>query len=137
MDYKLHKVGLKRGKSYLESPEQLVNKRATINPKNIKDNKCFQYTITLSLNSNKIKKKELKNIFQKTKREGIDFPSHQIDWKKFEKYNESIALNVLFTSQNSEEIKPVYKSEHKFKRENNVLLLMINDDDEKCYYFAV
>ena len=29
----------------------------------------------------------------------------------------------------------VYKSEHNFKRENNMLLLMINDDEK--YYFAV
>ena len=82
LDYHLHKVSLKRGGSDIKSPEWLVNKRATINPKNIKDNKCFQYAITLSLNSNKIKKKELENIFKKTNHEGIDFPSHQIDWKK-------------------------------------------------------
>ena len=30
----------------------------------------------------------------------------------------------------------VYKSEHNYKRENNVLLLVINDG-EKYYYFAV
>ena len=38
--------------------------------------------------------------------------------------------------KNSKEITLVYKSEHSFKRENNVLLLMINGD-EKYYYFAV
>ena len=54
----------------------------------------------------------------------------------FEQNNESIALNVLFASQNSEEITLVYKSENNYKRENNALLLMINDDDEK-YRFAV
>ena len=58
--------------------------------------------------------------------------------KNFEQNNESIALNVLFSSQNNEEITIVYKSEHNFKRENNVLFLMINDDDnEKHYSFAV
>ena len=52
--------------------------------------------------------------------------------------HDSIALNVLFSSQNSEKTMPVYKSEHNLKRENKVLLLMINDDDdEKYYYFAV
>ena len=53
-----------------------------------------------------------------------------------EQNNESIALNVLFASQNNEEITLVYKSEHNYNRENNALLLMINDD-EKYYYFAV
>ena len=48
----------------------------------------------------------------------------------------SIAINVLFASQNSEEITVVYKSEHKYKRENNLLLLITNDN-KKYYYFAV
>ena len=37
----------------MKSPEWIVNKRATINPKN-KDNKCFQYSITVALNHQKI-----------------------------------------------------------------------------------
>ena len=37
----IHETNLKRGKSYIKSPERILNKRATINPKN-KDNKCFQ-----------------------------------------------------------------------------------------------
>ena len=57
--------------------------------------------------------------------------------QNFEQNNESTALNVLFRSQNSEEITLVYKSEHNYNRENTAHLLMINDDDEKYYYFAV
>ena len=135
MDYKLHKVPLKRGGSYIKSPEWLVNKRATINPKNKKDDKRFQYALPLALDYNEIKKKELERIFKKIKYEDKDIPSHQRDWKIFEQNNQSIALNVLFASQNSEEITLVYKSEHNFKQENNVLLLMINDN-EKYYYFT-
>ena len=63
MDYKLHKVSLKIDGSYIKSPEWLINKRATINPKNEKDNKCFQYELTLALNYNETKKRELENIF--------------------------------------------------------------------------
>ena len=33
MDYKLHRVRLKRYGSYIKSPEWLANKKATINPK--------------------------------------------------------------------------------------------------------
>ena len=47
------------------------------------------------------------------------------------------ALNVLFTSQNAEEITLVYKSEQNVERENFVVLLMNNVDVEKYYYFAV
>ena len=40
LSYYIHKINLKRGKSYIKPPEWISNKRATINPKN-DDNKCF------------------------------------------------------------------------------------------------
>ena len=83
-------------------------------------------------------KKEFENIFKKIKHEDKDFSSHKRDWENFEQNNESIALNVLFSSKDSEEITLLYKSEYNLEQENKVLLLMINDDDdEKYYYFAV
>ena len=54
LSYHIHKTNLKRGKSYIKSPEWILNKRATINPKN-KDNKCFQYSITVALNHQTLK----------------------------------------------------------------------------------
>ena len=74
------------------------------------------------------KKKKLENILKKLKHEVTDFSSHQGDWENFKQKNESILLNILFASQDSEEITLVYKSEHNYKRENNALLLMINDN---------
>ena len=53
LSYHVHKTSLKRGKSYIKSPAWLINKRATINLKN-KDNKCFQYSITVALNHQNI-----------------------------------------------------------------------------------
>ena len=50
--HSLYKTRLRRGKSYIESPEWLKNKRATINPKN--DDNCFQYAITVALNHQNI-----------------------------------------------------------------------------------
>ena len=48
--YHLQKTRLKRiGSSYIDSPEWLKNKKATINPKN-NDNNCFQYALTAALN---------------------------------------------------------------------------------------
>ena len=43
------------------SPDWIASKKATINPKNEKDNKCFQWSTISGLNYNKIKEKELKN----------------------------------------------------------------------------
>ena len=78
-------------------------------------------------------KKEFENIFKKIKHEDKDFSSHKRDWENFEQNNESIAFDVLFSSQNSEEIMLVYKSEHNLEWENNALLLIINDVAEKYY----
>ena len=49
LSYRIHKTSLERGKSYMKSPEWVINKRATINPKNRSDNKCFQYSLTVAL----------------------------------------------------------------------------------------
>ena len=43
-------------------------------------------------------KKECENIFKKIKLEDKDFSSEQRDWENFEQNNESVALNVLFSS---------------------------------------
>ena len=136
MDYKLYRVRLRRGGSYTKSLEWLLHKGATINLKNKNYDECLWWSTISALNYNEIMKKEFENIFKKIKHEDKDFSSHKRDWENFEQNNESIALNVLFASQNSEEITLVYKSEHNLERENNALLLLINDD-EKDYYFAV
>ena len=59
LSYSFHKIGL-RGRSYIKSPEWILNKRATINPKN-NDNKCFQY-YCCCIKSSKNWKPSRKNI---------------------------------------------------------------------------
>ena len=90
------------------SPDRIASKKATINPKNKKDNECFKWSIISGLNYNKIKKKELRKIL-KFKRADTDFSSYQRKWEEFEQNNFSIALNILFVSHNSEEVKLAYK----------------------------
>ena len=51
--YNLKKVSLSRVGSYIDSPKWLKNKKATVNRKN-KDDKCFQYALTVALNYEKI-----------------------------------------------------------------------------------
>ena len=137
LDYKLHRVRLKRGGSYIKSPKWLENKKATINPKNENDDECLRWSIISALNYNKIMKKEFENIFNKIKHQDKNFSSHKRDWENFEENNKSIALNILFSSKDKEEITFFYESKYNLKRENKVLLLMISDDNEKYYYFAV
>ena len=122
---------MKRGGSYIDSPEWLKNKKATINPKNNDDN-CFQYALTVELNHQNIEKNlqrisKIKPFIDQYNWKEIDFPSHSKDWKKFEQNNKTIALNILFVPHNTEKIRLAYKSKHNFKRENQVILLIITD----------
>ena len=102
-------------------PDWIASKKATINPKNEKDNECFKWSIIAELDYKKIKEKELKKIVNFKR---VDFSSHQRNWENFEQENNLIVLNVLFVSHNSEEIKLACKSISN-KRKNQVILLMI------------
>ena len=96
MDYKLHRVHLKRGGSYIKSPEWLENEKAIINLKNKNDDDCLRWSTICALNYSEIKKKEFENIFKNIKHEYKDFSSEKRDWENFEQNSESVALNLLF-----------------------------------------
>ena len=55
--YHFQRIDIRRGESYIMSPDWIVSKKATINPKNKKDNECFKWSIIARLYYNKIKKK--------------------------------------------------------------------------------
>ena len=84
--YNLNKVNLSRGGSYIDPPKWLKNKKTTINPKN-KDDKCFQYTLTVALNYEQIKDhperiSKIKPFIDKYNWKEMDFLSHSKGWKK-------------------------------------------------------
>ena len=116
-------IDIRTGGSYIASPDWIASKKAIINPKSKKDNECFKWSIIAGLNYNKIKEKELKKLL-KFKRVDTDFSSHQRYWENFEQENNSIAINVLFVSHNSEEIKLAYKSSYN-KRKNQTIFKML------------
>ena len=55
LHYKCNKINLNRGRSYIDYPEAIKNKKTTINPKNNND-MCFQYAVTAALNQETIEK---------------------------------------------------------------------------------
>ena len=121
LEYHLHKISLNRGSSYIESPEWIKNKGVTINPKNIKDNNCFQYSIIAALKHQNIdhypeRISKLKPFINNYNWKDIEFPSHSKDWRKCECNNKTIALNVLFVPYN--ERKDVNDEENKENKEN-------------------
>ena len=140
LSYSLHKISIKRGKSYIKSPEWVINNRATINPQN-KDNKCFQYSITVALNHQNIENhperiSKIKPFVDQYNWKDIDFPPRIKEWKKFERNNKTIALNILSMPHNAKTINLACKSKYNRKRENQVVLLMITND-EQWHYIAL
>ena len=93
--YYFQKIDIIRAESYILSPDWIASNKATINPKNEKDNECFKWSITARLNYNKIKEKELKKLL-KFRSVDVAFSSYQRDWEEFEQENTSIVLNTLF-----------------------------------------
>ena len=137
LSYHIYKTNLKRGNSCIKSPEWAASKKAIINPKN-EDDRCFQYSIVASHH------KEIKNHPERVSPihhyiswdynwEDIDFPAGIKDWKRFEKNNETVALNILQVPHDEIKITHAYKSKYNHTRKNQVVLLMITDG-KKLHY---
>ena len=132
--YKCHKINPNRGGSYIDSLDWIKNKRATVNPINKKDNKCFQYAVTVALNHEEIKKDwqritKNKPFTDKYNWKGIDFPSEKDDRKKIGKNNVTISLNVSYAKK--EKIYPGHVSKHDSNREKQVILLIISNGKKR------
>ena len=68
--------------SYIDSPDWIENKKATINPIDKKVNKCFQYVITVGLNYEEKGKHaeritKIKPFIIKYDCDGINYPSEK------------------------------------------------------------
>ena len=140
LNYIFYKVDLKRSESYIETPEWLKDKGATINCQN-DDDKCFQYGIAIALNydeieSNHQRVNKVKPFIDQYNWKDINFRSHVDDWKKIELNKNSNALNVLYVPEGEKTIRHAYKSKYNLTRENQVILLMISDS-EKWHYLTV
>ena len=103
--------------------------------------KDFQNALYDALNYRNIERdpqriSKLKPYINKYNWEGIEFPAGSKDWKKFEKNNKTIALNMLFIKHNTETKRVAYRSKYNRKRKKQVILLMITHG-KKWYYLAV
>ena len=79
--YKLHKIILNCGGSYIDSPKWLKTKEAKVNPKN-NEKKCFQYAVTVALSHENIEKNlqrvsKIKYFINQYNWKKINFPSHK------------------------------------------------------------
>ena len=99
----------------------MKSKNPTRNPKN-EDDKCFQYAATIALNYREIEShfervSNVKPFINKYNWKGINYPSKIDDWKIFEKNNQTIALNILYTKE--KDILSAYISKHNSTRKKN------------------
>ena len=141
LNYILHKTDLKRGGLFIETPEWISKKKATINVENYDDDNCFQYSVAVALNYYEIGKNNqrvnnVKSFVEKYDWNGINFLAEIQDWKRFELNNNSIALKVLYVPYGEKNIRHAYKSKYNSKREKEVNLLRISDGG-KCHYLTV
>ena len=96
-----NKIDLGRGASFIDTPEWLKHKKATINPQNKNDVYCFMYAIGIALYHNELGKnpgcisKKL-DIYSTFNWQNIDFPASYEDYTTFERLNSDVALNVLY-----------------------------------------
>ena len=90
LSYQIHKTSLKRGYSYIKSPEWVAIKKAIINPKN-KNDRCFEYFVAVAL-----RHKEVKSHPERIQGnhylfscdynwQGIEFLVGIKEWERFEK----------------------------------------------------
>ena len=56
LHYKCHKINPNPGGSYINFPDWMKSKKVTTNCISKKDNKCFQYAVTVTLNHEEIRK---------------------------------------------------------------------------------
>ena len=140
MYYKWHKGNFKRDGSYIDSPDWIKKKKATINPKN-EDDKCLGYAVTVALNYGEIEShservSNIKPFIGKYNWKGTNYPSKIDDWKTFGKNDPTIALNVPYIKE--KEICPAYISKINLNCEKQIILLMIpNEEKEGWRYLAV
>ena len=129
-----HKIDLRRGSSYIESPEWLNHRKATINPQNKNNIYCFMYAIAISLfhealgkNHGRISKKliEYANLFNWHE---IEFSASYDDYITFERLNPMVALSILYVPLNEVNVCPEYISKRNFDSKHQVVLLKIGDE---------
>ena len=125
-----HIIELKRGSTYILSPERVLNKRVAIDPKNTKNNYCFAYAIIAALHHNEIRKypqkiTKLEPYVSNYNWKEINFSAEQKNLKIFERNSKDISLNVLSVPYGKKKVCPVRISEYNGKCEKEIHLLSI------------
>ena len=138
-----NKIDLRRGASFIDTPEWLKQKNATINPQNKNDVYCFMYAVTIALFNKEFGKNTgrisqnlclYSDIFYWY---GINFPASYEDYEAFERLNSDVALNILYIPFEEENVLPEYILNRNFDKKDQVILLKISDGKGKWHFLAL
>ena len=109
----------------IDFPQWLKKKKATSNPPKYFVDMCSKYPVTTTLNHEKTGKNQprisrIRPFVDQHEWKKINFPTDSEVWEKFETNSKLIALNVLFSPHNSEDIRQGYIFNHNSDREIQV-----------------
>ena len=130
----LLKNSLVSADSYIPLPKWISDKKAIVNVKN-NDNECFKWAVTCSLNWKEIGRdaqrvSKVNKYVDKYDWSGLEFPVSLKDIDIFERNNEDISVNVLFSS--GKEFYICRRSNY-FERSEVVNLLLVVDGEKRHY----
>ena len=122
------------GSSYFPLPAKLAAKKAIINVKNQKDNKCFKWAVTSAVFPREKDPQrlnpEMRRNSEKLNWSGIDFPTPLIQIKQFEK-NNPYSINVFGYKEGN--VYPLRISGHENKQCINLILFTNNGNNHYCW----
>ena len=121
--------------SYIELPKYLKNKNAITNMKNIKDDKCFLWSVLRALNPIPKNKERIdRDLISKQdtlNMKGIKYPVSINDIDKFEKQNPTISITILAYNE-KDKVYPIRCSEYT-GCEHDIVLLLIRNEENSHY----
>ena len=123
--YKCQKINFKRGGSYIDSPDRIKKKKATIYLKNT-DDKCFQYAVTVAVNFGEIKwnperGSNIKSFINKYNCKGINYPTKIDDLKTSAKKIQQLLL-IFCILQKKKYVQLIFQN---ITSEKHIIFLMI------------
>ena len=124
-----------KASSYIKLPEELKNKKAIINMKNNKDDKCFMWCVLRALNpkdknAGRIDE-DLKSKEYTLNMDGIAYPVDFRGIDRFEKQNPEISISVLGYNE-EEKVYPLKLSKYTGSK-HDIILLLIKDGYNSHY----
>ena len=138
-----HTLDLSRTGTYVPSPKWLLDKKATVNPNNPNDNYCSAYAATIAIYHRELGSRldrissKLIEYTSKFDWNSIKFLDDSTDYKRFERNNDEVALNIFFVPFNQQDIKPEYVSKHNFNEKVQISLLKITNGEGKWHFLTL